>query len=137
MARVLVVDDTEIVRRALEKVIQRMGHLVVSASDGSTALDLALRDPPDLALIDFQMPGMNGSELFRVLRATLGERCPKVLLVSATPPEEVARRVELVGRPVGYVRKPFHLDELMRIVGDALASPREECPRALGAAAGA
>jgi two-component system, OmpR family, response regulator len=126
MARVLVVDDTDIVRVALEVAVRRMGHEAVAAADGRTALDLALENPPDLAIIDMRMPGMDGAELFRELRARLERRCPRVLFVSATPPEEVAQRVEPIGRPAGYVKKPFHLDDLMRTIADALAPPSEE-----------
>lgn len=121
MARVLIVDDTEIVRRALEKAIQRMGHAAVSAADSAEALAIAVEDPPDLALVDYRMPRMDGAELWRELRASLGERCPKVLFVSATPTEIVARGVERVGRPAGYVKKPFHLDDLARMVSEALS----------------
>jgi two-component system, OmpR family, response regulator len=121
MARVLIVDDTDIVRKALEVVIRRMGHQGRSASNGAAAWELALQEPPDLALLDLQMPGMDGAELFRRLREGLGERCPKVVFVSATPPEEVARRLRSIGEPEGHVTKPFHVDELMRVVGDVLA----------------
>jgi len=121
VARVLIVDDTDIVRRALEVAVRRMGHAAVSTSDAVEALAMAQRQPPDLALLDFRMPGMDGATLFRELRDSLGERCPKVLWVSATPPEQVAR--ETAGeRPAdGFVKKPFHLDELARIVGETLA----------------
>jgi CheY-like chemotaxis protein len=120
MARVLIVDDTDIVRKALEKAVARMGHDAVSTSDSVEALAMAVRDPPDLALVDFRMPHLDGARLYQELVASLGERCPKVLFVSATPPEEVARKVEQFGRPAGYVKKPFHLDDLVRIVGKAL-----------------
>jgi CheY-like chemotaxis protein len=121
VARVLIVDDTDIVRKALEKALQRMGHSAVSTSDSVEALALAVRDPPDLALVDYRMPRMDGAELWEEMRASLGERCPKVLFVSATPPDVVAKGVERVGRPAGYVKKPFHLDDLARLVTDALA----------------
>jgi two-component system, OmpR family, response regulator len=121
LARVLIVDDTDIVRRALELAVRRMGHAAVSTSNAAEALALARLEPPDLALVDFRMPGMDGAELFHALREALGERCPKILFVSATPPDEVAREVERIGRPVGYVKKPFHLDDLVRVVGEALA----------------
>ena len=121
MARVLIVDDTDIVRRALELAVRRMGHATMSASDAVEALALAREQPPDLALVDFRMPGMDGAALFQALRESLGERCPKVLFVSATPPDEVAREVERIGQPAGYVKKPFHLDDLVRMVGEALA----------------
>jgi two-component system, OmpR family, response regulator len=120
MARVLIVDDTDIVRKALEKAVQRMGHLAVSASNAGEALAIALRDPPDLALVDYRMPRMDGAQLWEQMRAALGARCPKILFVSATPPEVVAKSVERLGRPAGYVKKPFHLVELKRLVAEAL-----------------
>ena len=120
MARVLIVDDTDIVRKALEKAVQKMGHSAVSTSDSVEALAIAVKDPPDLALVDYRMPRMDGAALFEEMRASLGDRCPKVLFISATPPEQVARSVEPIGRPAGYVKKPFHLDDLIRVVGDAL-----------------
>jgi hypothetical protein len=43
-----------------------------------------------------------------------------VLFVSATPADVMAKNVELVGRPAGYVKKPFHLDDLTRVVAEAL-----------------
>jgi two-component system OmpR family response regulator len=122
VARVLIVDDTDIVRRALELAVRKMGHAVVSTSDAVEALAIARKQPPDLALLDYRMPGMDGATLYEEMRASLGERCPKVLFVSATPPEEVARLVEPRCHPVGYVKKPFHLDDLERVVGDALAA---------------
>jgi CheY-like chemotaxis protein len=122
VARVLIVDDTDIVRKALEKAVRKMGHSAVSTSDAVEALAMVVRDPPDLALVDYRMPRMDGATLFEEMIASLGDRCPKVLFISATPPEQVARSVEAIGQPVGYVKKPFHLDDLMRVVGEALAA---------------
>jgi len=121
MARVLIVDDTDIVRRALEVAIRRMGHAAESTSDAVEALAMAQRQPPDLALLDFRMPGMDGATLYHELRASLGERCPRVLWVSASPVDEVLRGTAADGRPAGFVKKPFHLDDLARSVSDALA----------------
>ncbi len=122
MARVLIVDDTDIVRRALELALKKMGHEAESTSDALLALELARSRPPDLALLDFRMPGMDGATLYGEMRAALGDRCPKVLFVSATPPEEVRARVGPDAWPVGYVKKPFHLDDLSRVVKEALAA---------------
>jgi two-component system, OmpR family, response regulator len=121
VARVLIVDDTDIVRKALEKAVQRMGHVAVSTSDSLEALALAIQNPPDLALVDYRMPNMGGAELWEEMRTSLGDRCPKVLFISATPPEVVAKGVERVGQPAGFVKKPFHLEDLVRVVADALA----------------
>jgi len=122
MAKVLVVDDTEIVRAAVAQVIRRMGHTAVTAATGEEALEAAMRSVPDLALLDLRMPGMDGAALYQELRSQLGARCPSVVIVSASPPDEVARRVGTVGRLAGLVKKPFALDELVRTIGEALAA---------------
>jgi two-component system, OmpR family, response regulator len=122
MARVLIVDDTDIVRKALELAVRKMGHEAESTSDALVALELARTRPPDLALLDYRMPIMDGVTLFGEMQSALGERCPKVLFVSATPPEEVRAKTTPNLRPMGYVKKPFHLDDLSRVVNEALAA---------------
>jgi CheY-like chemotaxis protein len=123
VARVLIVDDTDIVRKALEVAVSRMGHAAVSTNDAMEALAMAQRQPPDLALLDFRMPGMDGAELFHELKETLGDRCPRILWVSATPADEVVERTAATGPAAGFVKKPFHLDDLIRSVDAALAAP--------------
>ncbi len=124
MARVLIVDDTDIVRRAVELAVSRMGHDPESTGDGHVALRLAVADPPALALIDYRMPGMDGIELFGALRDALGERCPKVVFVTASPPEQVRASAPEHLAADGYVKKPFQLEELERtvrtVLGDGL-----------------
>jgi CheY-like chemotaxis protein len=120
VAQVLIVDDTDIVRRALELAVRRMGHAAVSTSDAQEALTLCEQRPPDLALLDYRMPKMSGAVLFQRLQTSLGARCPKVVFVSATSPEDVAREVEPIGHAAGYVKKPFALDDLIRLVAEAL-----------------
>ncbi|HEU4385461.1 MAG TPA: response regulator [Anaeromyxobacteraceae bacterium] len=123
MARVLIVDDVEIVRKALQIGVQKMGHQADGASDPYQALELARRNPPDLALVDYRMPGMDGVTFFESMRRDLGARCPKVLFVSATPADEVRRKLGPRGlEPCGFVKKPFHLDDLWRVLEQALAA---------------
>jgi CheY-like chemotaxis protein len=117
---VLICDDTEIVRRALELAVRRMGHAAESTSDPAEALAMARRDPPDLAVLDYRMPGMDGAELFRAMAGSLGERCPRLVMVSASPIEDVAREIAAVGLTAAHVRKPFHLDELTRVLSEQL-----------------
>ncbi len=95
------VDDTDIVRKALEFALKKMGHEAESTSNALLALEIARAHLPDLALLDYRMPGMDGVTLFGELRATLGERCPKVPFVSATPPEEVMAKMTADTRAAG------------------------------------
>src|SRR5690242_758673 len=104
MAHILVVDDTEIVRSALVLALRRMGHDTESTGCPLSALELAKARPPDLALLDVCMPGMDGIALLRELRAALGDRCPTVLLVSAALPEALDQTT--LDHVAGYVRKP-------------------------------
>jgi CheY-like chemotaxis protein len=125
MARILLVDDCDIVRRALEVTLRRMGHDVVSADAPLVALDLATFTAPDLALLDFHMPNMTGIDLLRTMRDRLGSRCPTALFVSAAPPEDVADLSDLV---VGSVHKPFHVHEIQAAVEKALRTGRNQAP---------
>jgi CheY-like chemotaxis protein len=121
LARVLIVDDTEIVRKALELAVRRMGHAAVSTSDPVEALAMARKDPPDLAVLDFRMPGMDGAELYLQMASSLGARCPRLVFVSASPAEDVATELAALGLPAVHVKKPFHLDELTRVLRESLA----------------
>lgn len=123
MARVLIIDDVEIVRKALQVGVERLGHEVEGASDPVEALELARLNPPDLAIVDYRMPGMDGVAFFGAMNHQLGERCPKVLFVSATPSEEVREKLLPTGLECsGFVKKPFHLEELWKTVREVLAS---------------
>jgi CheY-like chemotaxis protein len=122
VTRVLIVDDVEIVRKALEVGVRKLGYEAEGASDPVVALELARLHPPDLALVDYRMPGMDGVAFFEAMKQQLGDRCPRVLFVSATPPDEVREKLLPSGlEPAGFVRKPFHLDDLWKTVKDALA----------------
>jgi two-component system, OmpR family, response regulator MprA len=108
--RLLVVDDDPSVREALALVLDLNGFDVVTACDGREAIRTLALDSPDAVILDVLMPGLDGLEVCRRLRAT-GNRTPVLMLTART---EVSERV--AGLEAGaddYLAKPFAREELI------------------------
>ncbi|HUY59328.1 MAG TPA: response regulator transcription factor [Solirubrobacteraceae bacterium] len=122
MAHILVVDDEPAVRRALERALRLDKHEVELAIDGEEALDRLAEQPADAVILDVMMPGVDGLEVCRRMRAA-GDKTPVLML---TARDAIDDRV--LGLDVGaddYLVKPFALRELqarlralLRRVGD-------------------
>ncbi len=109
MSHLLIVEDDEGLREGLRRNFEYEGHQVSTASDGKEGLDAALALDPDLLILDVMLPGLNGFDVVRRLRAR-GAATPILLL---TVRKEESDRV--LGFDVGaddYVLKPFSVQEL-------------------------
>ena len=109
MARVLVVDDDVTVREVVVSYLRAGGHKVVEAADGADALRAMRSEPADLVVLDLMMPGIDGLEVCRRLRAT-GD-VPIIMLTALGA--EVDRVVGLESGADDYVTKPFSPRELV------------------------
>lgn len=127
---ILVVDDEESMRHFLGKTLQREGYRVITAADGPDAIHAAQNDPPDLALVDIRMPGMDGVALMRTLRSAL-PRLP-VILMTAFGSVQNALHAMKYGA-ADYVTKPFRVDEIRAKVARTLGGT-ESAPPTLRAA---
>jgi adenylate cyclase len=105
-ASILVADDDWLNRDLLKTYLTKAGYEVVTASDGQTALELALQSPPDLALVDVQMPRMNGLELCAALKSSPGTRFVPVVMVTALDSEEEELKAIEVGAD-DFIIKPY------------------------------
>ena len=121
---VLVVDDEELYRRALERILGRVGYRVESARDATEALDLVSSQPIDLVLADVKMPGINGLELVRQIH----EFAPDLPCIVVTGYGSAENSVEaLKAGAYWYLEKPFdqgHLDVVRRLVEQAIEHGR-------------
>ncbi len=109
---VLIVDDNLNNLQLLSKVIAQGGYHVRSALDGESALRSVEAKAPDLALLDIRMPGMDGFELCRRLKAGHGTRDIPVIFISALKEApEVLNAFGLGG--IDYITKPFEPDEVL------------------------
>lgn len=108
-AKILVIEDEERIRQFLQRGLSFEGYRVETAEDGQTGLELARENPPDLVLLDLMLPGIDGLEVCRRLRAA-----SDVPILMLTAKEAVDDRV--AGLDAGaddYLVKPFAFDELM------------------------
>jgi DNA-binding response OmpR family regulator len=109
--RLLVVDDEVDQRALLARYLQQAGCRVYLADDGRDALHKLPLVRPDLVLMDVRMPGCDGLEACRLMRAAPGgEAVPVIFLTAAAAPQE---RVEgLLAGAVDYITKPYDFDEV-------------------------
>ena len=114
--RLLVVDDNVDAADALALLLGSMGHEVVVAHDGPTALDAIARDCPEICLLDIGLPGMDGYELARRIRA-LPQGARPLLVALTGYGQESDRRMAAAAGFDRYVVKPLDADELLTLLG--------------------
>ena len=108
-AKILVVDDEQPLVELLTTNLEREGYEVISANDGQTALDLADRQKPDLILLDWMMPGMDGLQVCKELRPKT--RNPIIMLTAKSEEIDVVLGLEMGADD--YITKPFEVKELL------------------------
>ncbi len=114
--RVLVVDDDPTVSEVVGRYLEHAGFAVAVVADGRVALDKALADPPDLVVLDLMLPGLDGLEVFRRLRA----QAPVPVVMLTALGDESDRLVGLELGADDYVTKPFSPRELVLRVQSVL-----------------
>lgn len=111
MSRVLVVEDSAVIRRLIEVCLRPASLQVVMREDGPGALEAALSENPDLVVLDIGLPEMDGWEVLDRLRSDPRTRSLPVLVLTAHAEEESRRRADEGGAD-GFITKPFQPDEL-------------------------
>jgi DNA-binding NtrC family response regulator len=110
---VLIADDDSGIRLAAERFVTRLGFRVIQAADGREALAAVPSARPDVALVDLQMPHVDGLEVLRALRHAAPD-C-KVILMTARPTVETAIDAVKLGA-LDYLAKPFDFDRLRELL---------------------
>ncbi len=120
--RILVADDVPENVRLLEAVLVPRGYEVVSASDGLQALEAARSAKPDLVLLDVVMPGLDGFEVCRQLRAREDTAMLPVIMLTASEGTEKTKAIDAGADD--FIPKPFNHDELLGRVRSLLRIKR-------------
>lgn len=104
--RILVVEDQEDNRTILRDLLTSAGFTVIEARDGAEGLAVALAEPPDLVLMDIQMPVMDGHEATRRLKAAPLTRAIPVIVVTSYALSGDEAKARAAGAD-GYIAKPY------------------------------
>jgi DNA-binding response OmpR family regulator len=120
IATILVVDDEAAIADMLAEFVSRLGHTAVVAYDIPSVVPLFLEKKPQMAVLDFMMPGGDGSQVLQSLRATdSGAKLPVVFL-SAMPKHQVQARVSDQTN-VQFMEKPVNFGALKDAIDQAVA----------------
>ena len=119
VAHVLIVDDSLVIRAVLRGWLEDQGYQVTEVGDGAAAIEQCLAAPPDVVLLDIEMPGLNGHDVLARLKADDSVKdVPVVFLSNHSSMDEVLRGLR--GGAHDYLRKPFEPAELVARVGAAV-----------------
>jgi two-component system chemotaxis response regulator CheY len=116
---VLVVDDDEAICDLVELVLDDEGYTVTCCTDPADALRLVAQRPPALILLDLRMPAMDGEDFVRACRAMPNPTAPIVVFSAMRNIKDHAARLGAVG----WIAKPFDLDDVISTVSRALRLP--------------
>jgi len=119
MSLILIVEDNEKNLKLVRDVLQVKGYTTIEAGTAEDGIVLARARNPDLILMDIQLPGMNGIEARKVLRADPSTAQIPVIAVTASVMQQDRNLITEAGFD-GYVGKPINLKEFLDTVRDAL-----------------
>ena len=117
-SRVLIADDEEEIRKILSNILEKEGFEVITASDGEQAMQKICSDIPDAVLLDVRMPGLNGMEVLKKIKA-IEENLPVVLVTAYADTHQAVEAMK--EGAYDYLAKPFDNNEVVWITSRALA----------------
>ena len=121
MARILVVDDDELLVELVTFTLESHGHEVITAEDGAEAFELATSEQPDVVVLDGMMPGADGLDVLRQLRQDAGPDLPVIMLSARKQERDVVGG--LAEGANDYLVKPFMPEELAVRIQKVLRVP--------------
>jgi CheY-like chemotaxis protein len=116
---ILVIEDNEMNMKLMRAVLQLGPYRMVEAADAETGLDLARNDPPDLILMDIQLPGRDGLSATRILKADHELRGIPVIAITGFAMEADKKNAMNIGF-AAYIVKPFSVKTLLETIAATL-----------------
>ena len=117
---ILIVEDNEKNRKLARDVLQFKGYRTIEAETGETGVALAMEQTPDLILMDYQLPGIDGIEAFRRIRGEAATAHIPIMAVTASAMPEEAKKMKDAGFD-GFQTKPLNVKEFVQAVAAVLS----------------
>lgn len=118
MAIILLVDDSNLSRRILRRILEPAGHTILEASDGMSAIERYFLERPDLVMLDMTMGGMHGLDVL----SKLHELDPQARVVVATADiQSSTQALAREGGAAAFVAKPFTAEHVLAAVNGVLS----------------
>lgn len=122
MARILIVDDSPSQLLGIQRIVEKLGHEILTATDGAAGVEAARAELPDLVLMDVVMPNLNGFQATRTLARDASTRHIPVILVT-TKDQDTDRMWGMRQGAKAYITKPFSEDELSEVLERVFTQP--------------
>jgi two-component system cell cycle response regulator DivK len=122
---ILIIEDNEKNRKLVRDVLQFKSYQTLESETAEEGIRLAREQKPALVLMDFHLPGMNGIEAFKVLRADPQTSSIPVIAVTASAMTEDRQKIMAAGFD-GLQTKPIHVKDFLRAVGDTIERFRDK-----------
>ncbi len=122
-ARVLVVDDDDMIRELFREILESEGHTVITAKTGAEGIENIRQSDFNLVFLDLKMPGMDGVELFSQIKIARPEL--PVTIITGYPGSEMMERALKKG-PLGIMNKPFKPSDVLALVNSYLRTIQPE-----------
>lgn len=124
--KILVVEDQDSIRRMIEALVSARGYQVTAVATGAKALDVAMMAPPEIVLLDLNLPGQyDGFEVCRRLRVDPSTRAVPVIVISALDDAESRTKAADAGA-TAYYTKPFSPLALLKEIDALGAKPKKK-----------
>ena len=121
MARILIVDDSPSQLLGMKRIVEKLGHEIVTAEDGASGVEVAKSTMPDLILMDVVMPNLNGFQATRAISKEATTAQIPVVLVT-TKDQETDKVWGMRQGAKAYITKPFTETQLIEVINSLLVA---------------
>ena len=123
--KILIVEDNPVHMRLIEMALRAKDYTLLKAASGEEALEIAVRDKPDLVIMDMHLPKMNGFEVTRKLRENPAFSHTPIIAITANVMKEDRERVIESGGDA-YTTKPINTRELPEVIAEMLSQRQKD-----------